>query len=384
MKEQEFEKNTNDNKAASRARIIIRTSIIGIAANIFLAVFKLIIGLMSNSIAILLDAVNNASDVSSSIITIIGTKLAGREPDKKHPFGHGRIEYLSAMVIAVLVLYAGLSSLTASVKRIISPEAQVYTAPSLVIISVAVVVKLILGSYVKSVGRRVGSDSLINSGEDAGLDAIISAATLLAAVIYLGADISLEAWLGAVISLFIIKSGLSMLAETVSRLLGERGDSGLAADIKATVEGFDDVLGAYDLIINNYGPGTFIGSICIEVPDTYSADSLDQLIRKIKSEVNTKHNVIFTAVGVYSVNTTDPEAVAIRAAVEELILSQEYVLQMHGFFVNIKERSMRCDVVISFDAPSRISAYKTVVDSLQAAFPDYTLEILMDTDFAEF
>ena len=162
-----------------REKIIIRTSMVGIVTNLCLAGFKAVIGVLSNSIAIVLDAVNNFSDAGSSLITIIGTKLAGKKPDKEHPFGHGRIEYLSAMLIAVIILYAGVTSLVESVKQIITPEMPDYSRTSLMIIMVAVVVKIFLGRYVKKVGVKVKSSSLVNSGEDAILDAVISFSTLI-------------------------------------------------------------------------------------------------------------------------------------------------------------------------------------------------------------
>ncbi|MBQ3637027.1 MAG: cation transporter, partial [Clostridia bacterium] len=261
-------------------------------ANVFLAGFKAVIGLMTHSIAIVLDAVNNISDAGSSLITIVGTKLAGREPDKKHPFGYGRIEYLSAMIISVIVLYAGITSFVESVKQILHPETPEYNAVSLVIVAVAVVVKILLGRYVKSVGVRVNSDSLVNSGEDATLDSIISASTLVAAGIFLIFHVSLEAWLGAVISAVIIKSGIEMLRDTISQLLGERNDRELARKIRETVMSFPGVEGAYDLVLNNYGPDTWNGSIHIEVPDTYSADRLDQMLREIMVKVHSEHRVL--------------------------------------------------------------------------------------------
>ena len=252
---------------SSRGRVIVRTSVIGILANVLLAAFKAFVGLVSGSIAIVLDAVNNISDAASSLITIIGTKLAGKSPDKKHPFGYGRIEYLSAMVISVLVLYAGITSFIESVKAIINPVKPDYTAVSLVIVAVGVAVKILLGRYVKSVGRRVNSDSLINSGEDATLDSIISAATLVAAAIYLLFNVSLEAYLGAVIAAIIIKSGVEMLRDTLSKILGERTDATLAREIKKTITSYPEVSGAYDLIMHNYGPDSYNGSVHIEVPD---------------------------------------------------------------------------------------------------------------------
>ena len=368
---------------ASREKTIIRTSIIGIIANVFLAGFKAVIGLMTNSIAIVLDAVNNISDAGSSLITIVGTKLAGKEPDKKHPFGYGRIEYLSAMIISVIVLYAGITSLVESVKQIIHPETPEYTTVSLIIVAVAVVVKIVLGRYVKSVGVKVNSDSLINSGQDATLDSVISASTLVAAGIFLIFHISLEAWLGAIISLVIIKSGIEMLRDTISQILGERNDVELAKEIKDTVMGFPDVQGAYDLVLNNYGPDAWNGSIHIEVPDTYSAAQLDQLLREIMTKVYQEHRVILTAIGVYSVNTKDEDTIQAKRQVEEIVFSHEFVRQMHGFYLIKEPKTLRFDIVVSFDAKDRRAVYEEVLADVRKTFPDYAIQIAIDTDFCE-
>lgn len=377
------EPNAVSELSATREKTIVRTSIIGIIANVFLAAFKAVIGLAANSIAIVLDAVNNISDAGSSLITIIGTKLAGREPDKKHPFGYGRIEYLSAMIISVIVLYAGVTSFTESVKQIIHPETPDYSTLSLIIVGVAVAVKIVLGRYVKSVGKKVNSDSLVNSGEDATLDSVISASTLVAAGVFLIFGISLEAWLGAVISLIIIKSGVEMLKDTISQILGEKNDPELAKSIKRTVTSFPGVHGAYDLVLNNYGPDAWNGSIHIEVPDTYSADQLDRLLRNIQTTVYREHQVILTAIGVYSMNTKDEEVIAAQKKVREIVFAHEYVRQMHGFYLVKEPKSMRFDLVISFDAKDRRAAFAEAVADVQKAFPDYVLQTAMDTDFAE-
>ena len=376
-------KNIKSDSTASRGKIIVRTSAIGIIANVFLAAFKAVIGLLSNSIAIIMDAVNNISDAGSSLITIIGTKLAGREPDKKHPFGYGRVEYLSAMVISVIVLYAGVTSLVESIKKIITPDVPDYSTVSLIIVGAAVVVKIVLGRYVKSVGKKVNSTSLINSGEDATLDSVISASTLVAAAIFLIFDISLEAWLGAIISLVIIKSGFEMIKETISQILGERNDPELAKSIKGTVTGFKDVQGAYDLVLNNYGPDTWNGSIHIEVPDTYSADRLDQLLRSIQVKVYEEHQVILTAIGVYSVNTKDDEIRAAYKKVKDAVLSHKYIRQMHGFYMDKEKKMMRFDIVVSFDAEDRRAVYEKVLEDVGKEYPGYELQVAMDTDFSE-
>ena len=378
-----YELEKTNSSDSSREKTIIRTSIIGIIANVFLAAFKAVIGIMTHSIAIVLDAVNNISDAGSSLITIVGTKLAGKEPDKKHPFGYGRIEYLSAMIISVIVLYAGITSFVESVKQIFHPETPAYNTVSLIIVAVAVVVKVLLGRYVKSVGEKVNSDSLINSGEDATLDSIISASTLVAAGIFMIFHISLEAWLGAIISVVIIKSGIEMLQDTISKILGEQNDPELAREIKHTVTSFPDVQGAYDLVLNNYGPDAWNGSIHIEVPDTYTADQLDLLIRKIQMAVYKKHRVALTAIGVYSVNTRDAEVIEMKRRVREIVFAHPDVKQIHGFYLVKEEKAMRFDIVVSLAAKDRRAVYKEAAADVQKEFPDYALHVAMDTDFAE-
>ena len=372
-----------EDRAQAREKQIVRTSIIGIGTNVALAGFKAAVGLLTNSIAIVLDAVNNISDAGSSLITIIGTKLAGKQPDKKHPFGHGRVEYLSALLISVIVLYAGITSLIESIKEILHPSSPEYTTVSLVIVGVAVLVKIILGRYVKGVGEKVNSDSLVNSGTDAMLDSVISASTLVAAIVYLTTRISLEAWLGAIISIVIIKSGIDMLRETISQLLGESVDAEFARAIKKTVLSFPGVSGAYDLVLNNYGPDAYNGSIHIEVPDTYTASELDELIRSITMKVYEEHQVILTAVGVYSVNTGENEAARMRDRIYEEVRAHQYVNQVHGFYVNEEKKTIRFDVVVSFDAPDRRKVWMDVCEMVQKMYPDYTLMVAMDSDFSE-
>ena len=184
----------------NREAAIVRTGIIGIVANIALAAFKAFVGLASHSIAIVLDAVNNLSDAASSVITIVGTRLANKQPDHNHPYGHGRAEYLTTIVVAVVVLWAGLSSAIESVKSILNPATPDYKPITLIIVAVAVAVKLVLGIYVKGQGERLDASSLVASGEDALTDALISASTLIAAFVYLALGVQLEAWLALIIS----------------------------------------------------------------------------------------------------------------------------------------------------------------------------------------
>ena len=378
--------NRKDGKAmeeltANREKAIVKTSVIGIITNIFLAGFKAAIGIISNSIAVTLDAVNNLSDAMSSVVTIIGAKLGAKQPDKKHPLGYGRIEYLSSMVVAGIVLYAGITSLTESIKKIINPEKADYSIVSLVIIAVAIVVKIILGSYVKKQGEVLNSGALEASGSDALFDAILSASVLASAIIYLVFGLSLEAYVGVIISGFIIKAGVEMMMETINDILGKRSTAEEIVSIKRVIAEEPEVRGAYDLILYNYGPNKNYGSVHVELPDTMTVAEVDALTRRIQANVFTKTGVILTGVGVYSFNTSDDEAAQLRNKVQEMVLSFEWAIQMHGFYVDLEKKTMRFDVVLSFDV-DRIEAIQTLIKELKSAYPDYNIEIVPDADLA--
>ena len=379
---------SNKNVAAAGARVderekaIVRTSIIGIIANVFLAGFKAVIGVISNSIAVTLDAVNNLSDALSSVITIIGAKLANKKPDKKHPLGYGRIEYLSAMIVAAIVLYAGITALVESVKKIIHPEAADYSVVSLVIIAVAVVVKILLGRYVKAQGEKVSSHALIDSGADATFDAILSFSVLVSAIIFLTTGLSLEAYVGVVISLFIIKSGIEMIVETLNEILGQRADAETTRKIKAILTEEPEVRGAYDLILTNYGPDKNLGSVHLELPDTMTIEEFDTLTRKVQHRVYNDTGVILTGIGAYSYNTSNEEVADIRNTVQETVMAHDWALQLHGFYLDMTAKEMRFDVVTSFDVDPDESI-RILTEEIHALYPDYKLHILHDVDVSD-
>ena len=370
---------TAETPRLSRDKVIIRTSIIGILANVLLAAFKAAVGIASNSIAVVLDAVNNLSDALSSIITIVGTKLAGKLPDKKHPLGYGRIEYISAMIVSGIVLYAGITSAVESVKKIIHPEKPEYSVISLVIIAVAVVVKIVLGRYVKAKGEEVNSGSLVASGSDAMFDAILSASVLACAIIFMITGISLEAFVGAVISVIIIKSGVEMMIETLNEILGVRADEETTDRIKELLTGEDEVQGAYDLIMFNYGPDKNLASVHLELPDTMSVREVDRLTRKLERKVYKETGVVLVAVGVYSYNTGDDEAARIQKDVRERVLAHDWAVQLHGFYVDVETKEMTFDVVISFDISPR-EALSALYEEMKKAYPDYKIVIAPDVD----
>lgn len=365
-----------------RSKVIVRTSIIGIIANVFLAAVKAVIGLAANSIAVVLDAVNNLSDALSSVITIIGAKIAGKKPDRKHPLGHGRVEYLSAMIVAAIVLYAGITSLIESVKKIIHPATPDYNTVSLVIIAIAIVVKIVLGRYVKAQGEKVDSGSLIASGADAQFDAILSASVLASALIFIWKGISLEAYVGVVIAIIIIKAGIEMIMETINDLLGRRADSEVTSKIKSILVEEPEVRGAFDLFINNYGPNKDYASVHLELPDTMTVEEVDVLTRKVQTKVYMETGVILTGVGVYSYNTSDDEAAHIRNHVQEMVMAHEWALQMHGFFADTEKKTIRFDVVLSFDI-ERSEGVDIIYNEVKEAYPDYVVMVIGDIDISD-
>ena len=371
------------NPDSGRDQIIIRTSWVGIGANLLLAGFKALVGLLSHSIAVVLDAVNNLSDALSSVITIIGTKLAGKAPDRKHPLGYGRIEYMSAIIIAVIILYAGITSLVESVKSILKPEAPDYSAVTLIVVGAAVGVKLFLGSYVKRKGEQVNSDALIASGTDARFDAILSSATLAAAIISLIWHVNLEAYLAAIISLVLLKSGFGMLLDTISSLLGERVDSDLSHAVRQTIAETSGVLGVYDLVFHDYGPDSLLASVHVEVPDSFTAVDIDRLTREVQRQVAAKHQVMLTAVGIYAFNTRDAEVAALRDQVRTLALSVPGVMQMHGFYADMAAKTLRFDLVVDFDAADRLAVWREACEKIRAALPGWELLAIMDADLSD-
>ena len=369
-------------ESINRDKVIVKTSIIGIVTNIFLVIFKATIGFLSNSIAVILDAVNNLSDALSSVITIIGTKLANKLPDKKHPLGYGRIEYMSAMLVSAIVLYAGITSMVESVKRIFHPEAADYSISSLIIIAVAVAVKIVLGKYVKAKGEKVNSGALIASGADAMFDAILSASVLASAIIYFTTKISLEAYVGVIISGVIIKAGIGMMSDTINDILGKRADAETTQKIKQLLVEEPEVRGAYDLIIHNYGPNKNLASVQLELPDTMTVEQVDVLTRKLQSKVYHQTGVVIAGMGVYSYNTKNDESAKIQNTILETIMKHNWVLQMHGFYADITKKEIRFDVVMSFEIDAK-EGIKILNDEVTKLYTEYKIQIIPDVDISD-
>ncbi len=371
----------------NREKTIIRTSVIGIIANILLVGFKATIGFIAGSISIVMDALNNLTDALSSIITIIGTKLSNKKPDRKHPFGHGRVEYITSTIIAALILFAGGLAIYESITSIVTyfssgdktlPE---FTIVSLIIIGVAILVKVGVGIFYKIQGKRVQSEALKASGTDALFDAILSTATLVGAIFAYTLGWYVEGYLGIAIGLFIIKSGIDVLRSSFSSIIGERHDPEETKSILADVSSVPGVKGAYDLIIHSYGPNKYVGSVHIGVDGGLSAKEIQIIERNIAALMASKYNMFMT-VGIYADNVDGKLSNEIRSKIQEFMKNNANILQMHGFFVDEVQKFCNFDLVFSFNEKEPEKRIEEIRSILEEAYPDMTFYIQLDRDYS--
>lgn len=361
---------------------IIRTSWVGIGANVLLAAFKAVVGLIAGSVAIVMDAVNNLSDALSSVITIVGAKLSQRPPDREHPFGYGRVEYFSAIIIALIVLAAGVTSLVESVKKIFVPTEPSYTTVTLVVIIVAIVVKLLLGRYVKRKGEQLNSDALVASGSDALFDAIITLATLISAGIMLLWGVSIDGWLGAAISLLIVKAGFEMLASPINELLGKKVSPELTRKIKREIAYVKGVHGVFDLILHNYGPDLMIGSVHVGVDDTMNAHDIHGLTRRVAQLMFERYGIIMT-VGIYANATGNSTIAELQSAVMQRLAGHKEIVQVHGFYYSEPEEVLSVDVVPDISVHDDTALVNTLTAELQPLAPDKQIVVVVDHNYSD-
>ena len=366
----------------NREKLIVRTSLVGILANVGLVAAKATIGFIAGSISVIMDAINNLTDALSSVITIIGTKLAGKKPDRKHPYGHGRIEYITTLVIAIIILAAGGAAIYESIKSLIDCEKASYTDISLIVISLAILVKVGLGVFYRKMGKKANSEALKASGVDAFFDALLSLSTLIGAIVSRYTGFAIEGYLGILIGLFIIKSGIEILAGSLSSILGKRTDEKTALAIKQLVNSFPEVIGAYDLTLHDYGPSKSIGSIHIEVRDDLTAKEIHPLSRKISQAVYEKYGIILT-VGIYAQNESNPEIKCIRKDLYNLIRQYESIKQVHGFYVDVDLKMITFDIIVDFKDDNAEGIKNELIEKMSAMHPNYQYYVILDDDYSD-
>ena len=367
----------------NREKEIIKTSVVGIAGNAALVTAKIFVGIVAGSVSIITDAVNNLTDALSSVITIIGTKLAGKKPDKEHPYGHGRVEYLTSTVIAFLILFAGGSAIVNAIEALIGAEKPSYDVFSLVVVALAVVAKIALGIFFKYKGKKTESDALSSSGTDALFDSVLSFATLIAAAVSMIFKFHVEGYLAILIGGFIIKSGVEILKESISKIIGVRFDGEKAAEIKNLImNNHPEVKGVYDLIVNNYGPNKFIASAHIEVDDDMRARELQFLERCIAGEVY-MHFGIIISIGIYASNVSTGFSLEMKNYILSLTDKEPNVLQMHGFYADEQKKIVIFDIIVNFDEENPSGVRDRLYSALKEKYPDYDFNIVIDSDFSD-
>lgn len=367
---------------AFRKRTIVKTGIIGITTNVALSAAKLIIGLAASSLAFVLDGVNNLTDAFSSLVTIIGIKLASKPADKKHPMGYGRIEYLSALVIGLIILATGAFALRDAIVKIFHPSFGVYEPLDLWVMVAAIVIKLLLGTYTRHQGKRTNSEALQASGIDALFDALVTSTTLIA----MGTDVffhfTVDGWVSAFISLVVIKAGWDITRNVIDKVLGTRINPNLAKKIKKEIDAFPEVLGVHDLFLDSYGPNQMIGSVHIAVDHNMRADEIDVLSRKISGVIYSKFNIVLTC-GVYGVASDDPQEQALFKKVSQVVLADKNALSIHAFYWDRPDNIVRFDIVRSFNVKDAETWLASIIERLNKEIPGYTFKIQLDVDYAD-
>ena len=365
--------------ANERRKKIIGVSVTGIVTNLFLGILKAVLGVLSGSVALVSDALNNITDSSSSLITIIGTKLAGKAPDKLHPFGHGRTEYLTSLLIGGIVFLTGFQSLISSAKAIFHKEEMSTGVVTVIIIIATIVAKIILGTYTQNSGIKYNSGALQASGADAKNDAIVSVVTLISTAVYIFTKISIDGIAGVIISLFILKAAYDILSDTIKKLLGERVDGDMVRGIKEIARSTEGVINCFDLILNDYGPDFYTGSINVEIEDNRSIGEMYPILHEAQTKIYDKYNV-FLVFGFYAVDVNDERYKKIKALLQNYKDSERHIINYHGIVIDEKDMTIYCDITKDFDiVPETI--IEDVNRILKAQFPQYDIHVNIDTEF---
>ena len=371
----EWSRRMNDEK--SREKLIVRAGIIGIVTNLVLAFIKVVIGSFTASIAIISDATNNLSDAASSVITIIGSKLAAKDPDEKHPYGYGRIEYITALVISIIIIVVGLEFLKTSFLAILNPNSVTFTWITILIMLITIFAKIWLSNYNKSIGKRANSPALVASGAEALGDAAVTSLTVIAAIFALLTGIHVDGYVGILVSAFILYSGLRLVMDTFNDIIGKRGDEELANEIYQEIEQTELIKGAYDLILHNYGPNRHLGSVNVEIEDFHTIREASELLMPLQSRIGEKFGV-FLVFGFYSVNTSDEKVIHARTKISNILKKYPAVMNMHAFFIDNERKFIKFDIIVTFQLKDARKLKDWIISEIEQVFPGFHVLLNMD------
>lgn len=330
---------TNIESTEVRTRYGMLASVVGIFCNVLLFSVKLTIGLILSSLAVTADAFNNLSDAASSIISFIGVKMAGKPADAEHPFGHGRIEYIAALIVSFLVIEVGFTFFKSSISKILHPEEISFDLVPFVILILSILVKLWMAFFNNKLGKRIDSKVMLATAADSLGDVITTSATVLSIIICHFTSINVDAIASLIVSAIVIWSGISIAKDTLEPLIGERVPAELYQKITDIVESYDGIVGTHDLIVHNYGPNRSMATIHAEVPNDINIDVSHEIIDKIERDVKKDLNILLV-IHMDPVEMRDEEVLSLREKTSRIVHALDPELNFHDFRV-LKENEQR-------------------------------------------
>ena len=316
----------------SRDDVITMTSGLGIVVNLLIATIKVLIGVISSSIAIVSEGVNNLADAFTSILALVGAKLAKKHPDEKHPFGYGRIEYLASLVISTLILVTGIEMMISSIKLVFHPAEMSVSYLAIAIVAGTAIIKYILGVYTIKMGEKASSVSLIGVGTECRNDSFASIITIITALIYLLFHVSLDAYAGIIISLLIVKAGIDVLKETLSDLLGRPGEKELAKELYQKIRQTEGIIAAADMMLHNYGPDAWSGSVNVEIDHNKTVGEIYSFLHELQLDIMHQHNVTMVF-GVYAVDNDHEEMKKLRSVIDQFVKGHQNIKKFHAVYI---------------------------------------------------
>ena len=364
----------------SREGTVVTVSGLNILVNLIFAAIKVVIGLAVSSIAIVSEGVNNATDSATSLITIVGTKLSAKHPTEKHPFGFGRIEYLTSLLISVLILFTGAELMESSVKRIFEPQEMSISYVTMAIIAVSALVKLALGLYTIKEGRRVDSSSLVALGTECRSDSVVSVITLVTALVFLVFHVSLDAYAGIIMSLIVLKAGFEVLKETLSDILGQAGEKELAQELYRIIRAEPLVLNAADMMLHNYGPDSYSGSVNVEIDHSKTVEEVYAALHELQLRI--MHEKRITMVfGIYAVDRDHAQIRQLREQVAAFVREQKHVTSYHALYIHPNGKDLYVDLVVDYDLADWEALRKEFTAYMAELYPDKHLELVIETNY---
>ena len=364
----------------SREGTVVTVSGLNILVNLIFAAIKVVIGLAVSSIAIVSEGVNNATDSATSLITIVGTKLSAKHPTEKHPFGFGRIEYLTSLLISVLILFTGAELMESSVKRIFEPQEMSISYVTMAIVAVSALVKLVLGLYTIKEGRRVDSSSLVALGTECRSDSVVSVITLVTALVFLVFHVSLDAYAGIIMSLIVLKAGFEVLKETLSDILGQAGEKELAQELYRIIRAEPLVLNAADMMLHNYGPDAYSGSVNVEIDHSKTVEEVYAALHELQLRImHEKH--ITMVFGIYAVDRDHAQIRQLREQVAAFVREQKHVTSYHALYIHPNGKDLYVDLVVDYDLADWEALRKEFTAYMAELYPDKHLELVIETNY---